>query len=88
MPPHYYEPLRQVAVADNPLVAVPGLELGMLGEKTSNLTLLLGTAYRSFGGEVRSSSNPTICRLPVSRRHQLPVIALPAWSESLIVRQS
>jgi hypothetical protein len=25
---------------------------------------------------VRSSSNPTICRLPDSRRHQLPAIAL------------
>ncbi|MGE4129891.1 MAG: TRAP transporter large permease subunit, partial [Hyphomicrobiaceae bacterium] len=29
----------------------------------SFVTLSLGTAYRSFGGEVRSSTNPTICRL-------------------------
>ena len=38
-------------------------------------TLSLGTAYRSFGGEVEASSTPTICRLPDSRRHQLPDLA-------------
>jgi hypothetical protein len=38
--------------------------------------LSLDTAYRSFGGEVEASSTPTICRLPDSRRHQLPAIAL------------
>ncbi|MGY4502594.1 hypothetical protein ACVWYH_006551 [Bradyrhizobium sp. GM24.11] len=36
----------------------------------------MDTAYRSFGGEVEASSTPTICRLPDSRRHQLPAIAL------------
>src|ERR1022692_4249095 len=41
------------------------------------MTLSLGTAYRSFGGEVEASSTPTICRLPDSRRHQLWAIALP-----------
>src|ERR1700676_4298050 len=35
------------------------------------MTLSLGTAYRSFGGEVEASSTLTICRLPDSRRHQL-----------------
>ena len=40
------------------------------------MTLSLGTAYRSFGGEVEASSTPTICRLPDSRRHQLSAIAL------------
>src|ERR1700681_3024184 len=40
------------------------------------MTLSLGTAYRSFGGEVEASSTPTICRLPDSRRHQLWAIAL------------
>jgi len=39
------------------------------------VTLSLGTAYRSFGGEVEASSTPTICRLPDSRRHQLSAIA-------------
>src|SRR6266404_6063258 len=39
------------------------------------MTLSLGTAYRSFGGEVEASSTPTICRLPDSRRHQLWAIA-------------
>src|ERR1700686_499946 len=39
------------------------------------MTLSLGTAYRSFGGEVEASSTPTICRLPDSRRHQLSAIA-------------
>src|SRR3981081_3848299 len=39
------------------------------------MTLSLDTAYRSFGGEVEASSTPTICRLPDSRRHQLPAIA-------------
>jgi hypothetical protein len=38
-------------------------------------TLSLDTAYRSFGGEVESSSNPTICRLSDSCRHQLSAIA-------------
>jgi hypothetical protein len=37
--------------------------------------LSLDTAYRSFGGEVESSSTPTICRLSDSCRHQLPAIA-------------
>ena len=32
-------------------------------------TLSLDTAYRSFSGEVESSSDPTICRLFDSRRH-------------------
>src|ERR1700687_151441 len=40
------------------------------------MTLSLGTAYRSFGGEVEASSTPKICRLPDSRRHQLWAIAL------------
>src|ERR1700687_5062842 len=39
------------------------------------MTLSLGTAYRSFGGEVEASSSPTLCRLPASRRHQLWAIA-------------
>src|ERR1700724_2244301 len=39
------------------------------------MTLSLGTAYRSFGGEVEALSTPTICRLPDSRRHQLWAIA-------------
>src|ERR1700737_264759 len=39
------------------------------------MALSLGTAYRSFGGEVEASSTPTICRLPDSRRHQLWAIA-------------
>src|ERR1700722_16903891 len=39
------------------------------------MTLSLGTAYPSFGGEVEASSTPTICRLPDSRRHQLWAIA-------------
>ena len=37
--------------------------------------VILGTAYRSFGGEVEASSTPTICRLSDSRRHQLWAIA-------------
>src|SRR3981189_708582 len=41
------------------------------------MTLSLGTAYRSFGGEEEASSTPTICRLPDSRRHQLWAIAHP-----------
>jgi hypothetical protein len=43
--------------------------------------LSLGTAYRSFGGEVEASSTPTICRLPDSRRHQLSAIALSSFAE-------
>src|SRR5438552_18741417 len=39
------------------------------------MMLSLDTAYRSFAGEVEASSNPTICRLPDSRRHQLSAIA-------------
>src|SRR5256885_2363178 len=39
------------------------------------MMLSLGTAYRSFGGEVEASSTPTICRLSDSRRHQLWAIA-------------
>jgi len=38
--------------------------------------VIFDTAYRSFGGEVETSSTPTICRLPDSRRHQLSAIAL------------
>src|SRR6266513_423592 len=47
------------------------------------MTLSLGTAYRSFGGEVEASSTPTICRLPDSRRHQLWAIARK-WIEMTI----
>jgi hypothetical protein len=43
----------------------------------SRTTLCFDTAYRSFGGKVRSSSNTTTCRLPDSIRHQLPAIAQP-----------
>src|SRR5882724_621201 len=39
------------------------------------MTLSLGTAYRSFGGEMEASSTPMICRLPDSCRHQLSAIA-------------
>src|ERR1700724_2746197 len=39
------------------------------------MMLSLDTAYRSFGGAVEASSTPTICRLSVSRRHQLWAIA-------------
>src|SRR6202022_300023 len=46
------------------------------------MTLSLGTAYRSFGGEVEASSTPTICRLPDSRRHQLWAIAPPSPTDS------
>ena len=35
-----------------------------------------GYGERSFGGEVEALSTPMICRLPDSRRHQLPRIAL------------
>src|ERR1700724_1484538 len=48
------------------------------------MTLSLGTAYRSFGGEVEASSTPTICRLPDSRRHQLWAIALD-WSHEVVL---
>src|ERR1017187_2763018 len=44
------------------------------------MMLSLGTAYRSFGGEVEASSTPTICRLPDSRRHQLWAIALAPYT--------
>src|SRR5258708_11958925 len=47
------------------------------------MTLSLGTAYRSFGGEVEASSTPMICRLPDSRRHQLSPIALGPLQRSL-----
>ena len=47
------------------------------------MTLSLGTAYRSFGGEVEASSTPTICRLPDSRRHQLWAIALALYAKHL-----
>src|SRR5467141_4163340 len=40
------------------------------------MTLSLGTAYRSFGGEMEASSTPMICRLLDSCRHQLSAIAL------------
>src|SRR5258707_389196 len=39
------------------------------------MTLSLGTAYRSFGGEMEASSTPMICRLLDSCRHQLSAIA-------------
>jgi hypothetical protein len=42
--------------------------------------VILGTAYRSFGGEVEASSTPTICRLPDSRRHQIWAIAVDRGS--------
>src|SRR6267142_2199633 len=41
------------------------------------MTLSLGTAYRSFGGEMEASSTPMICRLLDSCRHQLSAIAPP-----------
>src|SRR3981081_2625648 len=47
------------------------------------MTLSLGTAYRSFGGEVEASSTTTICRLPDSRRHQLWAIAPPVIAGAL-----
>jgi hypothetical protein len=99
--------LGQVAVPNDTLVPVLGLEIGMLAEKIRDLglnrlgqqgtcpvaqnfgelvldcswlnqsdELSLGTAYRSFGGEVEASSTPTKCRLPDSRRNPLPAIAL------------
>src|SRR3981189_3114360 len=40
------------------------------------MTLSLGTAYRSFGGEMEASSTPMICRLLDSCRHQLSALAL------------
>ena len=95
-----------MAVPNDALAPVLGLEIGMLAEKPGDLgfdrlgqqgtcpvaqifgqlvvegswlnqldMLSLDTAYRSFGGEVEASSTPTICRLPDSRRHQLPAIA-------------
>jgi hypothetical protein len=39
------------------------------------MTLVLVTAYHSFGGEVEASNTPTIRRLTPSCRHQLPRIA-------------
>src|SRR5712664_4891200 len=47
------------------------------------VTLSLGTAYRSFGGEVEASSTPTICRLSDSRRHQISAIAQMTLRELL-----
>src|SRR5258705_7949450 len=41
------------------------------------MTLSLGTAYRSFGGEMEASSTPMICRLLDSCRPQLSAIAPP-----------
>src|SRR4051794_15943359 len=61
------------------------------------MTLSLGTAYCSFGGEVEASSTPTICRLSDSRRHQLSAIARaskcsssrkrPIWSNVVVFEQ-
>jgi hypothetical protein len=39
------------------------------------MTLVSGTAYHSFGGEVEASNTLTIRRLTPSCRHQLPRIA-------------
>src|SRR6266850_3899602 len=50
------------------------------------MTLSLGTAYRSFGGEMEASSTPMICRLLDSCRHQLsaiaPCVPMPDGSDS------
>src|SRR6202030_2663735 len=44
----------------------------------SSKTLVLVTAYHSFGGEVEALNTPTIRRLTLSCRHQLSALAL-AW---------
>src|SRR5262245_56916375 len=58
-------PLRNTSVSGS--AKVPGWE--------SWKTLVSVTAYDSFGGEVESSTTPTIRRLKPSRRHQLSPIA-------------
>src|SRR5258705_3855784 len=52
------------------------------------MTLALGTAYRSCGGEMEASSAPMICRLLDSCRHQLSAIAPRAGAEGNVSQQS
>ena len=48
------------------------------------MTVSLGTAYRSFGGEVEASNTPTICRL--HRFMPLPTGNWPKFTEKLALR--